>query len=175
MVGCLIAIGHSAGKGPATLEVCGFYLGMPLADAVKAAADLVDITHYKVQPFNLEQYKFRTFEGNAHQLWFSDTRQSVVSPIAFATDGEKRVTFISIGGGLVNRLFQSQKTTAEDFVRSFADGHNLPQMTPFQKEQTSPLPKLLPHSGWRYRSPLGYKITIFSNKDLDIEKAGPPL
>jgi hypothetical protein len=174
MFGCLIAMGHSAGKDPATLEVGGFYLGMPLADAIKAAADLVDITHHKLQPFTLEQYKFRTFEGNRHQFWFSDTRRSVVSSLAFAADGEKRVTFISMGGALVDRLFPSQETTAEDFVRIFAVTHDLPQMTPFQKKYKSPLPNLLPHSGWRFRSPLGYKITIFSNKDLDMEAAGPP-
>lgn len=172
-VACLFSVSHSIEPGPLPLKVRGLYLGMPLSEAVKAVADIADLNHYDLQPFNLAAYKFRTFEGNNHKYWFSDVRTSVVSPLVFATNAEKRLTFISISGPLMDRLFPPEETAPEDFAHRFADAHGLPEMTPFRTEHESPLPNLLPDSGWRFRSPAGYKITIYSNRDLDLETIDP--
>jgi len=168
-----LPLGHASAPGTETLRVKGLYIGMPLDVAVKTAATLTDITHYRLQPFNLSEFKFRKFESDAHRHWFCDLRNAVVSPLVFAADAEKKLTFIAIQGTLVEQLFESHKDSAEAFAQRFARAHDLPAMTPFQQSGQSPLPNILPDSGWRFLSPLGYKITVYSNKDIDIEKIAP--
>ena len=173
IMACYFPMAHASEEGPKTLTIKGLYMGMPLERAVKTAAAMTDTTHYGLQSFNLSEYKFRKFESTAHRHWYCDLRKSVTSPVVFATDAEKRLTFLSIQGTLVERLFESNEETAEDFARNFAAAHGLPMMTPFQQAHQSPLPNILPDSGWRFLSPFGYKITVYSNKDIDLEKTGP--
>ena len=169
---CCLSLCHASPQGPETLKVKGLYLGMPLDQAVEIAGTMTDVADYVLQPFNLSEFKFRKFESRRHHYWCSG--KSVVPPIVFAADTEKKVTFISIHGALVEELFEYQQESAEDFSRTFAVAHGLPTMTAFQQAGQSPLPNLIPDSGWRFSSSFGYKITVYSNKDIDIEKTGSP-
>lgn len=163
-------IAYGGSTGPRILKVKGLYLDMRLQDAKDVISKFTDMTHYRLKPFNLTQYKFREFQRDSHKYWFSDARESVLSPIAFATDSQEMVTFISINGALVDKIFNSSRHTAQQFVQQFADTNDLPPMTSFVAGPKSPLPNMLPNTGWTFSSPHGYKITIFSNKDIDIEK-----
>jgi len=164
--------GHVSPQGPEILKVNGLYLGMPLHDAIEIAGTLTDVTDYTLRPFNLSEFKFRKFESKEHRYWYAG--RSVVSPIVLAADARKQVTFISIHGPLVKQLFPYEEKSPEDFSRSFAAAHGLPAMNPFEQANQSPLPNLIPDAGWQFLSPFGYKITVYSNKDIDIEKTGLP-
>ena len=161
----------SAGAKKLNVKVKGLYIGMMLHDAKVIAGKFTDLTNYKLIPFNLSQYKFRDFKYDEHKYWFSDVRRSVVSPIVFATDANKRLTFISIQGTLVDKLFNSADHTVKQFVQDFSDMYNILPMTKIASNSKSPLPNLLPTSGWTCLSSHGYRITVFSNKDIDIEKS----
>ncbi len=167
---CCSSLSFAGSAGAKKLNIKGLYIGMTLYDAKVIAEIFTDLTNYKLMPFNLSQYKFRAFQCDEHKYWFSDVRRSVVSPIVFATDANKRITFISIQGTLVDKLFNSADHTAKQFVQEFSDMNNILQMTEIASKPKSPLPNILPSSGWTYLSSHGFRITVFSNKDIDIEK-----
>jgi len=122
---CCSSLSFAGSAGAKKLNVKGLYIGMTLHDAEVIAEKFTDLTNYKLKPFNLSQYKFRNFQCSEHKYWFSDIRRSVVSPIVFATDANKRITFISIQGALVDKLFNSADHTAKQFVQEFSDMYNI--------------------------------------------------
>ena len=72
-------------------------------------------------------------------------------------DANNKVTRISLSGELVDHIFSASEMSADDFVEQFRKRYNMPELPgiPF---------------GWRYSSPNGYTVTIYTDKVIDIKK-----
>ncbi len=67
---------------------------------------------------------------------------------------------ISLSGEIINDLFNAKQISANEFVSRFTKDFDLPDFN------------WIP-SGWIYTSPLGYVITIKTNKLIDINETTP--
>jgi|GEM_PF-1519466 len=72
-------------------------------------------------------------------------------------EANNKVTRISLSGELVDHIFSTSEISADDFVEQFRKRYNMPELPgiPF---------------GWRYPSPNGYTVTIYTDKLIDIKK-----
>jgi len=74
-------------------------------------------------------------------------------------DGNGKVAEITFSGELTDYIFFTKEVHADNFVEEFTKNFGLPN-----------LPWIL--HGWQYSSPYGYKLTIWTDKSIDIKKSG---
>ena len=73
-------------------------------------------------------------------------------------DGNGKVAEITFSGELTDYIFFTEEVHADDFVEDFTKNFGLPN-----------LPWIL--HGWQYSSPYGYRLTIMTDKSIDIKKS----
>jgi hypothetical protein len=73
-------------------------------------------------------------------------------------DGNGKVVEITFSGELTDYIFFTEEVHADDFVEDFTKNFGLPN-----------LPWIL--HGWQYSSPYGYRLTIMTDKSIDIKKS----
>lgn len=77
-----------------------------------------------------------------------------------ADKNTKKVTRITLSGEIIDNLFNARQISANEFVSQFTKNFDLPDFNWIT-------------SGWIYTSPLGYVITIRTNKFIDINMVEP--
>ncbi|MEN6620439.1 MAG: hypothetical protein ABFD50_02660 [Smithella sp.] len=77
-----------------------------------------------------------------------------------ADKNTKKITRITISGEITDDFFNTRQIGANEFVSQFTKNFDLPDFNWIT-------------SGWIYTSPLGYVITIRTNKFIDINMINP--
>ncbi|NPU84801.1 MAG: hypothetical protein HPY65_09960 [Syntrophaceae bacterium] len=75
-------------------------------------------------------------------------------------DGNGKVTEIFLSGELTDYIFLTNDVHADYFVEEFKKNFGLPN-----------LPWIF--RGWQYSSPLGYELTIMTDKSIDLKRNKP--
>jgi len=68
---------------------------------------------------------------------------------------------IALGRPLVDNMFNVGGMPVKDFATQFVSAYRIPSMDAFREEGDA---------GWCFTSPHGYKVAIFKNGQLTIEK-----
>jgi hypothetical protein len=69
-----------------------------------------------------------------------------------------KVTRITLSGTITDQIYSSAKIDAENFASAFWKNYNMPDFN------------WIPY-GWQYISPMGYTVTIMTDKLIDIKKS----
>ena len=135
-----------ADEGPKVMKVKGIYLGMNLNDTKKI-----------LQKFMDKSMELGEIGGG---VW------AVISPtVGYAAvirgDSENKLDYIAIMRPLVDAMFGVSGLPVKEFATEFVSAYKIPSMKPFNEGK---------ESGWEFISAHGYKVRIFLNGQLDIEK-----
>ncbi|OPY86133.1 MAG: hypothetical protein A4E71_01758 [Smithella sp. PtaU1.Bin162] len=166
----LFSVNAIAAEKPITIKK--MYIGMNVDDARNTVQQLLG-KEWKITPTGdakdvLADYRF----GNELIFGKPGTAKPVlISEFGFAIydldntyegfigcdKNTKQVTGISLGGILVDIIYDSKKVSAEDFVEQLSEHFNLPELSGM-------------FMGWTFTSKNGYTLNIWTNKTLHIKK-----
>ena len=99
-------------------------------------------------------------------LWFDPRRRHKNEILngnhcSFKGSRDGKLIEINLTAEVVNKMFNVADMSAENFVQAFIDAYKIPDMTPDWNGSIN---------WWEYTSPEGFKIKIYENKDIRIEK-----
>jgi len=146
------------------LEIKGVSIGMNISDVpaiLAALGDTWEVSDVKngeeeLNEVGLAMYKIRS--GGFFVDARNKTTQSFMNfTVSAGKDG--KVKFILIPGPYAEVLFKAKEMEASEFVEAFAKGYKIPI---FEVKDDM--------SGWYYTSPNGYKISIDTEKTIEIER-----
>lgn len=138
-------VANYGARGP---KIKGLYLGMNIEYARKQMAELLRKKVPKVGEGWVEENRC------AWGFWED-------SYCISAEKSDKKVRQIDLWNtwGIVDKLFNAEGLSGKEFAQAFMNAYGIPSMEPCLS---------LPAS-WRFTSPHGYEIIIFTNKSLSIK------
>jgi hypothetical protein len=142
---CLFILAHAEDEGPEQLKVKGIYMGMDIDEAKKICRKYMDQT-----------MTFEELTPDKHVIFQQGSRMGVLG-----TDAENKLVMIALGRPILDNMFKAEGMPIKDFAVQFVSAYKITSMKAF-KEQGD--------RGWRFTSPHGYKVEIYRNGQLSIEK-----
>ena len=161
-----------------TLNVKGFYIGMSLDKAVKLLNEnykyLLWDSEYWVsvsegvtppaeKPVRIKKHDYGNYYYYDHFISF--TNEIIFGYFGsnlIRSDESGKVIYIDFCGATVNKLFNVKDMDGESFAQTFINNYSIPQLKPKISETFEVF--------WTYTSDKGFKVTIFADKRLLIEK-----
>ena len=142
---CLFIFAQAEDEGPEQLRIKGIYVGMDMDETIKICRKFMDKT------MTLEE-----LTPDKHVIF----RQGVTIGILVA-DPENKLTMIALGRPIVDNMFNAEGMPVKEFAIQFVTAYKIPSMKTFREQGDR---------GWRFTSPHGYKVEIYHNGQLSIEK-----
>ena len=140
---CLFA--QAEEEGPKQLKVKGIYMGMDMEEAKKICGKYMDdsMAGEQATPDQYIIFQQGAFVG------------------VLISDPQKKLTTIALTRPLVDNMFNVSGMPVKEFAAQFVSAYHIPSMEYFREEGDA---------GWRFTSPHGYRVDIFKNGQLTIEK-----
>jgi len=157
------------------LKIKGFYLGMNIDDAanllgeyVKFRPEVESLSNYSNAQKSQPGCPLALLLNNA-----PNTEYAIASLGGFhiEADGDKKVTRIAFFSDFSNKLFNSIDMDIETFIENFKKAYRIPDFKLIVTENND---TYMPEVTYEYSSPDGYKITISSDKSLEIKVIPKP-
>jgi len=174
------------------LKIKGFYLGMNIDEAVELLnSQYTEYVGHQLQvelliedesitPQNIPTARM-VFVARARAIIDPNTiyvidSNAVYGPLTggdvhIEADGDKKVTRIAFSSSFSNKLFNSIDMDIETFIENFKKAYRIPDFKLIVTENNN---TYMPEITYEYSSPDGYKITISSDKSLEIKVIPKP-
>lgn len=105
--------------------------------------------------------------------WLFDERRNKQTVITLdlgtilVANADQEVVEIGLGTGLVDLWFNASDMSAQAFIQQFINSYSIPEMSP--ESSYNQFSESIDTS-WHHTSPAGFKLTIYENKAISIER-----
>ncbi len=153
------------------LKIKGFYLGMNIDDAANLLGEYVK---FRPEVELLINHSFA--QKSALASLFKNAPNTEYAIASFGgfhieADSDKKVTRIAFFSDFSNKLFNSIDMDIETFIENFKKAYRIPDFKLIVTENND---TYMPEVTYEYSSPDGYKITIGTDKGVEIKSIPKP-